>query len=391
LSEAQIKTLREWADAGAPEGDGKAPAAPKFPEGWQGGTPDLVLKMPAAFEVPADGPDVFQCFVIPTELAKEMYVGGAEFRPGNPRVVHHAIVMLDTTGRAREMAKEAGGSSYPCFGGARIGSGGLLFGWAPGAAPQPVEPGISRRLEPGTDVVVQLHYHPSGKVEKDQSSLGLRFSGPPTKGVATMLMLNTNLYIPAGATNHWVKSSMTMPRDGEVFAISPHAHYLGKEMKVNAFLPDGSKKPLIYIKDWDFNWQGQYRFKEPIHLPEGTRIEMEYSYDNSASNPQNPSNPPKMVTWGEQTTDEMALAFLGVLLPTPADVVPFQRAVQRQMLESMLSGLRSFESLPSEIPPQTAQRLRLALALLDQNRNGRVDEQEMAALRRLIDTVIPAR
>jgi hypothetical protein len=246
-------------------------------------------------------------------------------------------------------------------------------------------------LEKGTDVVVQIHYHPSGKVEKDQSSLGLRFSGPPTKGVATMLMLNTNFYIPAGATDYWVKASLTMPREGDLFAISPHAHYLGKEMKVNAHLPDGTVKPLIYIKDWDFNWQGQYRFKEPIHLPEGARIEMEYSYDNSAANPQNPSNPPKAVKWGEQTTDEMALAFVGVLLPTPADVLPFQRAVQRQTLESMLTGLRSFDDLPSEIPPAQAQALRLALGLLDRNKNGRLDEDEIGAVRRLVESIVPAR
>jgi hypothetical protein len=381
--------LGEWAKAGAPEGEGKAPVAPKFPEGWQGGQPDLILKMPSAFEVPADGPDQFQCFVIPSELAKDMYVGGAEFRPGNARVVHHAIVMLDTTGRAREMAKANDGTSYPCFGGARIGTSGLLFGWAPGAAPQPVEPGISRRLEKGTDVVVQIHYHPSGKVERDQSQLGLRFSDPPTKGVGTVLMLNTNLYIPAGATDHWVKSSITLPQDGEVFAISPHAHYLAKEMKITATLPDGSTKPLIYIKDWDFNWQGQYRYKEPIHLPAGTRIDMEYSYDNSAGNPQNPSNPPKAVRWGEQTTDEMAIAFLGVLLPKPADVIPFQRGVQRQMLESILTGLQSFDDLPPEIPPAQAQRLMQALRLLDRNKNNKLDAEERVTLQALLDLFIP--
>ncbi|MEP6962050.1 MAG: cytochrome c, partial [Acidobacteriota bacterium] len=340
LSEVQIATLRDWAKAGAPEGDGKAPAVPKFPEGWQGGQPDRIYKMPAAFEVPADGPDHFECFVIPTELAQDVFVGAAEFRPGNARVVHHALIMLDTTGRARELAKENGGNSYPCFGGARIGAGGLLFGWAPGAVPQPVEDGISRRLEKGTDVVVQIHYHPSGKVEKDQSSIGLRFSEPPTKGVATMLMLNTGLYIPAGETDYKVRSSMTLPRDGELFAIAPHAHYLGKEMKIDAHLPDGSVVPLIWIKDWDFNWQGQYRYKDPIKLPAGTRIELNYTYDNSTANPQNPSNPPKLVKWGEQTTDEMAIAFLGILLPTPADVIPFQRAIQRQMLESIFTNLR---------------------------------------------------
>ena len=387
LTDAQIATLAEWSATDAAEVEGPAPLAPKFPQGWQLGTPDREYKMPESFEVPADGPDRFECFVIPSELTQDVYMGAAEFRPGNPRVVHHALVMVDTTGRARALAKENGGTHYPCFGGARIGQGGLLFGWAPGAVPPPVEPGISRRLEKGTDIVVQLHYHPSGKVERDQSMLGLHLSGPPTKGVATMLMLNTNLYIPAGASDYRVKASMTLPQDGDLFAIAPHAHYLGKEMKINAHLPDGSVKDLIYIKDWDFNWQGQYRYKEPIKLPAGTKIELEYSYDNSTANPQNPSNPPKMVRWGEQTTDEMAVAFLGILLPTPADVLPFQRGVQRQMLESILTGLQNFDDLPQEIPPDTAAGLKRALLLFDRNKNGKLDDDERVGLMKLLDTL----
>lgn len=385
LTDAQIATLAEWASTGAAEGTGSAPPVPKFPQGWQLGQPDREYKMPVAFEVPADGPDRFECFVIPSELAADVYFGAAEFRAGNPRVVHHALVMVDTTGRARQLAKENNGSSYPCFGGARIGQGGLLFGWAPGSVPPPVEPGISRKLEKGSDIVVQLHYHPSGKVERDQSLLGLYLSAPPTKGVATMLMVNTNLYIPAGATDHWVKASMTMPQAGELFSIAPHAHYLGKEMKLTANFPDGSTKPLIYIKDWDFNWQGQYRYKEPIQLPAGTRIDLEYSYDNSAANPHNPSSPPKMVRWGEQTTDEMAVAFFGILLPKPEDVRPFQQAVQRQMLESILTGLQDFNDLPAEIPPATAEGLKRALALFDRNRNGKLDDDERGGLMRLLD------
>lgn len=261
----------------------------------------------------------------------------------------------------------------------------FLFGWAPGAVPQPVELGISRRLPKDTDIVVQIHYHPWGKVERDQSQLGLRFSGSPIKGVGTMLMLNTNIYIPAGAMNRWIKASMTLSRDGEVFAIAPHAHYLAKEMKIDALLPDGTIKHLIYIKDWDFNWQGQYRYKEPVHLPVGTRIELAYSYDNSTANPQNPSDPPKAVRWGEQTTDEMAIAFLGILLPTAADVVPFEQSVQRQQLESIFTNLQSFDDLPSEIPPATVPRLKLAMALVDRDNNGKLDEEERAALMRLID------
>ena len=391
LSDEQIKTLREWADNGAPEGTGTPPALPKFSDGWQAGQPDVVLKMPESFEVAADGPDHFECFVIPTGQATDVYMGGGEFRPGNARVVHHALIMLDTSGRARAMAKANGGSSYPCFGGARIGAAGLLFGWAPGATPQPVEPGISRRLPKGSDIVVQIHYHPSGKAERDQSQLGLHFSTAPTKGVATMLMINTNIYIEPGEKEHWIKASMTLPDDGDLFGIAPHAHYLGKEMKINAHLPDGTTKPLIYIKNWDFNWQGQYRYKEPIHLPKGTRIDLEYSYDNSTNNPQNPSNPPKLVKWGEQTTDEMAIAFLAFLLPTPADVIPFQASVQRQMIESILTGMRNFDEFPDEIPPASQQGLRLILGMVDANKNGKIDPDEIGRLRSLLDLASPRR
>lgn len=389
LTDEQIRTLGEWAKAGAPEGTGSAPVAPKFTDGWQLGTPDRVFQMPVEFEVPADGPDQFECFVIPSELAQDVYVGTAEFRPGNPKVVHHALVMLDTTGRAREQAKANGGTHYPCFGGARIGVNGLFFGWAPGSISPPAEPGISRKLEKGTDLVVQLHYHPSGKVEKDRSMLGLHFGGPPTKGVATMLMLNTNIYIPAGSNDSRVKAQMTMPQDGELFGIAPHAHYLGKEMKIEAHKPDGSVEPLIYIKDWDFNWQGQYRYEKPVKLPKGTRIEMEFSYDNSTANPQNPSNPPKQVRWGEQTTDEMAVAFLGVLLDKPEDVAPFQRAVTSQMIQTILTGLESLDDLPPEIPPAQARQLRTMLTIFDRNKDGKFDDAERAAMKLAIGMLLP--
>jgi hypothetical protein len=244
-------------------------------------------------------------------------------------------------------------------------------------------------LEKGTDIVVQLHYHPSGKVERDRSSLGFYWSEPPSKGVATVIMLNTNLYLPAGSAETRVQSSMTMPQDGELFAIAPHAHYLGKEMKVDAHLPDGSVTPLLWIKDWDFNWQGQYRYETPVKLPKGTRVEMEFSYDNSAGNPQNPSSPPKMVRWGEQTTDEMAVTFLGILLPKPEDVAPFQRSTMGQMIQGILTGLETLDDLPPEIPPAMVQQLKTMLAIFDRNRDGKFDDGERATMKAAIGMLLP--
>jgi len=386
LTDQQIALFRDWAAAGAPEGPGPMPPAPLFANGWQGGEPNSVLKFAEPFAIPADGPDKFQCFVLHTNFDKTVYVGGAEFRPGNPRVVHHALVFIDTNRQARQ---QAGSDSYPCFGGARVAGGGLILGYAPGATPLPVEPGISRELPKGADIVVQVHYHPSGKPEADQSSLGLRLTGPPTKGVAMMIVLNRNIYIPPGESNYVVKASMTMPQDGELWAITPHAHYLGKDMKVNARFPDGTVKPLIWIKNWDFNWQGQYRYKNPILLPKNTKIELEYSYDNSENNPQNPSHPPVAVRWGEQTTDEMALAFLGIVLPSPDDVRPFQSAVMRQLIEDFISDVSDITDLPPEVPPAMAQRLTQMLRLFDRNGNGRLDDSERAAVRQTLELLLP--
>src|SRR5512142_1930309 len=389
LTDEQITQIQEWATTGAPEGAAAdKPAVPTFPTGWQAGEPDQVLKFSAPYSVRADGPDQFRCFVLPMNLAKESYVSGAEFRPGNPRIVHHALIFLDSTGTARKLAA-SGGAGYPCFGGPGFSGAGLLVGWAPGYTPLPAEPSLSQAVRPGTAVVIQIHYHPSGKPEQDQSSIGLKFSGPPTKGRALLLVMNRYLDIPAGESHYVVKGSITVPQDAELWGITPHAHYLATDMKVNARLPDGSVIPLIRIKDWDFNWQGQYRYKEPIKLPKGTKIELEYVYDNSSGNPHNPSNPPVRVRFGEQTKDEMALAFLGIVLPSPADVQPFQRAVVLQYVEDFVRLTENVNDLPDEIPPAMAMRLRMGLALFDQNHDGKLDAEERENLLRVIQMMMP--
>ncbi len=390
LTDDQIALIQEWTQAGAPEGDpADKPPAPKFPEGWQAGQPDQVLKMSASYSLKADGPDQFRCFVLPMNLDQQSYVSGAEFRPGNPKVVHHALIFLDSTGTARRLAAASGGSGYPCFGGPGFTGAGLLVGWAPGYTPLPAEPALSQPVRPGTDVVIQIHYHPSGKPEQDQSSIGLKFAGPPTKGRALLLVVNRYLDIPAGESHYVVKASVTVPQDAELWGITPHAHYLATDMKVNARLPDNSVIPLIWIKDWDFNWQGQYRYTQPIKLPKGTKIELEYVYDNSAGNPHNPSNPPVRVRFGEQTKDEMALAFLGLVLPSPEDVQPFQRAVVLQYVEDFVRLTDNLNDLPEEIPPAMAARLRLALAAFDRNRDGKLDADERANLLRVVQMMMP--
>jgi len=295
-------------------------------------------------------------------------------------VVHHALVYADTTGTARKLAADSPDGSYTCFGGPKFSPVGLLGGWAPGATPPPASPSLSQLVRKGTDVVVQVHYHPSGKPEEDQSSLGLKFSGPPTKGRTAIILVDRRIEIPAGDSHYVVKTGVTLPRDVDVFGITPHAHYLGTDMKVDAVLPDGTTKHLIWIKDWDFNWQGQYRYKEPVHLTKGTHIEMEYVYDNSENNPHNPSHPPVAVSWGEETKNEMAVLFLSVALPSPEDVPAFRREMRTAYMESFLAEGNTLADLPPGIPKGELEMIKRAFQAFDKNGDGKLDDEERAAL-----------
>jgi mono/diheme cytochrome c family protein len=382
LSDAQIALIKDWAKAGAPEGNASdKPTPPKFTDGWQGGQPDQVLTIPVKYSLPADGPDQYRCFVLPTGLDHDVYLDGTEFRPENRRIVHHALLFLDASGKAKEMAAASPDGNYPCFGGPGFPAAGLVGGWAPGLTPPPHDPELSQPIRKGMDVVIQIHYHPSGKPEQDQSSLGLSFSGPPTKGRTSILLFDHHLDIAPGDSNYVAKASLTLPRDIQLAGVIPHAHYLCKDMKVTATLPDGSTKPLIWIKDWDFNWQNAYRYRTPLDLPKGTRIDLVYTYDNSENNPHNPVHPPVRIHWGEETKDEMALVFLTVVLPTRDDIRDLQRDVGRQYVEQFLSQVHTLQDLPYEmLSPDTVGRLTQVFKMFDKNSDGKLDDDERTAM-----------
>lgn len=326
LSPDEIALIQTWTSDKAPEGDpAKKPVAPVFTNGWQSGQPDNVLTIPAKFHVPADGPDQYRCFVIRPNLDRDVYVSATEFRPDDRRTVHHALIFVDPRHRGRKLAEGSADGSYACFGGPGFPAA-LLGGWAPGFVPAKPVAGYSTPLPKDADIVIQIHYHPSGKAAADQSSLGLFYGAPPTRGRTAVVLETHDIDIQPGDARYIVKSELTTPFDSQLLRITPHAHYLCKEMKVTAYPPGGSVIPLIWIKDWDFNWQNTYAYRDPISLPKGTRIEMEYTYDNSEANPRNPSHPPVRVTYGEQTTDEMGLVFLTFALPTPADAAAFRTA-----------------------------------------------------------------
>jgi mono/diheme cytochrome c family protein len=386
LTDAQITLIKDWAKAGAPEGDPSAKPQPrKFADGWQAGQPDQVLTIPVKYSLPADGPDQYRCFVLPTGQDHDVYVDGIEFRPGNRLIVHHALVYLDASGRAKERAAASPDGSYPCFGGPGVPVTGSLGGWAPGFTPPPHDPELSQPLRKGTDVVIQIHYHPSGKAEQDQSSLGLSFSGPPSKGRTSIMLFDHHLDMAPGDSHYVAKASVTLPRDVQLSGLTPHAHYLCKDMKVTATFPDGSTKPLIWIKDWDFNWQNAYRYRTPLDLPKGTRIDLEYTYDNSENNPHNPAHPPVRIHWGEQTRDEMALVFLSIVLPSRADIPELQRDVRRQYVEQVLTQVETLQDLSDEsLSAEASQRITQVFKMFDKNGDGKLDADERAAMLKFV-------
>jgi mono/diheme cytochrome c family protein len=316
LTPDQIALIREWAEAGAPEGNrADLPPTPKFPEGWTLGEPDVVLEPDEDYQLAAEGPDLYRCFVIPTKFTESHYIRAMEIRPGNRKVVHHVIVHYDTTGVARELDARDPGPGYTSFGGVGFASSGIIGGWAPGNYPSFLPEGVGREVPSGADLVLQVHYHRSGKLEKDRTKVGLYFvKGTVDKKIRSRMVIKVPLRIPAGESNFVVHASLPVPRDVTAYRVTPHMHLLGREMKVTATLPDGKVVPMVHVTDWDFNWQTGYEFKTPLRLPAGSRVDMEARYDNSAGNPLNPNSPPKLVHWGEQTTDEMCIAFVAFTL-----------------------------------------------------------------------------
>jgi hypothetical protein len=301
LTAAEIETIRRWVAGGAREGDAaKLPAAPVFENDWKLGKPDLVVTAPAPFEVPAEGQDVYRCFIVPMQVAKQRFIRAVEFRPSNRRVVHHALLFTD----ASRIAHEA---SYPCFGSIGLLPTEGLGGWSPGNEPIRMPEHAAVPLAAGSRLIAQVHYHPDGKAEEDQWSVGLYFTDEaPKRRVVDVGLASRLIDIPAGDAHYSVRAHFTTPIAVDAIGVIPHAHFLCREMRGWAIFPDGSKHWLLNLKDWDFNWQDQLRYRTPIRLPADTRVEMEFVYDNSAANPRNPHSPPQRVTWGPGTDDEMA-------------------------------------------------------------------------------------
>ncbi|MBM3779509.1 MAG: tetratricopeptide repeat protein, partial [Acidimicrobiia bacterium] len=352
LSDAEIRTIGDWVDQGAPEGDAAdLPPPREWPGDWQLGRPDLVVALPEPYVLRPGGPDVLRTFVIPLPVERGRFVRGIEVRPANPRVVHHATMRIDRTPASRRLdaADPAPGYEGLLSPDARYPDGHFLA-WTPGQLRGLSDDGLAWRLEAGSDLVLQLHLQPSGRVETVQVSVGFHFTDtPPTRRAAIIRLSREDLQIPAGAAEHVVEDRYLLPVDVDLRELQPHAHLLARRFEAFARLPDGSVRWLLRIADWNFSWQDVYRYREPLRLPAGAELVMRVAYDNSSGNARNPFDPPRPVRWGQQTTDEMGDLFLQVLPASPGDLAALERDAGRKAAEADVAGfLRLLEGGPED-------------------------------------------
>jgi hypothetical protein len=442
LSSHEELTIRQWIDAGCPEGDrDMTPAPPAFNDGWTLGTPDLVVQMNGEFLIPADGPDIYRSFVFPLNLPEDKWVKAVELRPRAQSSVHHAIFFLDTTGNARQLdgvdgkAGISGMGFLADFGGESkldtsvrrsalwerfrgraapadtkgdqayrvnnaIARG--LGGYVPGSLPNLLPGDLAMPLPGGSDIVMQTHFHPSGKAETEQAELALYFADqPPSKQlvpiqIPAMFGFGANIRIPAGESDYRVSDSITLPVDAQAIGVAGHAHYICREMKLTAASPLGETTVLLEIDDWDLDWQDQYLFANPIDLPAGTVLHCEIVYDNSTDNPENPNHPPREIRWGRGSNDEMGSVTLMTVATQQREEPQLQAAVRQHFLATLVhrKGPQLAQMLlqlddnddgklqPSEAPPRMNARI---FRFVDADNDGGLDALELDRLMKIRD------
>lgn len=323
ISTDEIDTIARWVNNGAPEGSrADLPNPIDFSSGWTLGQPDLVLSYPETFTPAASG-DTYRCLPLPTNLTSDQYVSAIDIHPGDRKTVHHVIAFIDRSGQSASLDEAEAGAGYTCFGGPGFAitdpAAATLGGWAPGSVATRLPDQVAFSLPANSRVVLQVHYHPhDSEPLPDRTEIGIYFAKKKPQQLLRILpLINDTFTIPPNDPNYKVTAGFQLPFFAppvHVWAIFPHMHLLGRRMNVTATLPGGEQSCLINIDDWDFNWQGMYRYDTPVPIPPMSSLDLTAYYDNSTGNMRNPNYPPKAVSWGEQTTDEMCLAFIGFTL-----------------------------------------------------------------------------
>ena len=374
LTPQQIQTIQDWVAQSVPRGEGGVTQAESPTQPTEASRrPSLTIEAERAFTVPASGPDVYWNFVFRPQIDKTRYVSSIEIDPGNRRVVHHANLLVDRA--ASQPTAGFAGMDLAIMRSPFDPDGNFLF-WKPGSPPHTEPDGFAWRLDPGNELVLNVHMHPFGKPEEVSPKVTLYFTEKPQTRFPLLVQLENDaaLDIPAGARDFIVSDNFELPLDADILAVYPHAHYLGKMLEAYATLPGGTRKWLIRIPDWDSNWQAVYYYREPVFLPKGSVISMRYHYDNSAQNVRNPNHPPVRVQAGNQSTDEMAHLWLQVLPRGAGDRRrELQEAVMRHRLEKdpddFTARMNLGAVLLSRLRPQDAVGMLQSAVKLDPSRS----------------------
>lgn len=368
MNDADMTVIENWVTQGMLRGDPAAmPATPSFSDGWQLGTPDVIVRMPDPYVMSAQRADVFRTFVIPIPLGAPAYVRAVEFLPGNGKVVHHANIKVDRTRLSRRRDDDEPGPGYE-GGGSREAKfpDGMFLGWTPGQSPRVSPDGMSWRLEPHSDLVVELHLMAAEEVQPVQISVGLYLTDAPPTRTGYMLRLGRqDIDIAPGQRDYVNADTYSLPIDVEAIAVQAHAHFLARDVRAWATLPNRTIVPLLYIKDWDFHWQDVYTYERPLSLPKGTVVEMRYTYDNSSANRANRSRPPRRVTFGQTSASEMGSLWLQVVPRVASDLLRLEDDFGPKLLSDDIAGNEKW----LEVEPRNAHlRAELAACYLEANR-----------------------
>jgi hypothetical protein len=330
LTAGEIATIVDWVDRGAPQGDPNlAPPAKVFGAGgWKSGKPDLEFEMAETYTLPAAVDDEYRCFVIPARFDADTWYEGFELRPGNPRVVHHAVAWGITGDLAVKRDRETPEPGFLCGpddpGVAELHGMGMIAGWVPGNQQTwSNDDGVASRIPGGVaTIVMQIHYHnATGEDQPDRTAVAFYLARETVQKEPRAEFLGAwgdALFVPAGNPRVEHRTEWTAPQDITLRALVPHMHKLGTDMTVGVTYPDGREETLLSVPRYDFNWQHTYRFREPVKLPKGTIARVVSHHDNSAANPNQGFDPPRDIRFGESTDEEMAFATLAYTLDDEA-------------------------------------------------------------------------
>lgn len=394
LTEEEVRLVKGWVEGGKPLGDPKTKVEmPTFPKDWQLGKPDMEIEMEGSFAVPEAGPDVYRSFLFKVKLPEDKWVKAIEIRPQAKSTLHHALFFVDTTGESRSRDGQNGKAGFSGMNffsqlnpAARRGRGGGasiqgLGGYVPGTTPAMLPGDLAMLLPKNSDIVMQTHFHPSGKPEVEHATLALYFAEKPPSRLITNVQLPplfgrlAGIKVPAGEDNYEISDSFVLPVDVEGVVISGHAHYICKKMQMTARTPSNELITLMQIDDWDLDWQDSYQFAKSVDLPVGTELSVRITYDNSADNPENPFDPPQTIAWGRESTDEMGSVTLRVVPKDAKDQDELQRGYRNHVLKSFSSSNRTANRGGIRITMSTFLQMRA----LDKNRDYKISREEVPA------------